>query len=120
QPHVREGLQDLHGGMAAVDGVEVNARRASLQQTYALGDRVLDAQLQDCGGVVPPAVQFLGQFEWQRSPASNGHPLDRRCVDNRHDAGYDCLPDPASPGPLDELEITPVVEEQLRDQKVDT
>jgi hypothetical protein len=104
--------------LRAVQRVEVDARRAALQQILALRRGVADADLVHRGGVPLDGLQLGEQVLGDAVAVERGHALDPLHVGDGHDAGDDRHPDAHLAGALHVAEVVGVVEEELGHQEL--
>jgi hypothetical protein len=109
--------QNFARGGASVQRIKMQPRDARLQQLYALRCCVGDAKLQHRFRAVSLVVQLSGQAVGQGSAARYREAFHLARVGNRHDSRDDGHRYAFGAGIFHELEVAPVVEEQLRDDE---
>ncbi|OMP13258.1 hypothetical protein COLO4_01993, partial [Corchorus olitorius] len=115
-----QSLPDRPRGAGGVERVEVQARRAALQQAVAHGRHHVQAERANRFTIVAKAFEALGDPARHFRTAHLGKAHQLRRIRDRHDAGHDghfhaelaCI--------VDELEVRVGVEEVLRDGGVRT
>src|SRR6185295_17816484 len=81
---------------------------------------VRDAQLHNSLRFVTAAVEFFGQIERNGGSARDRESFHLGGIGNGHDAGDNRHGDAYLARVLDEIEVAPVIEEELRDHKIQT
>ena len=108
---------DLPRGPGEVEGVEVQARRAPVEQGLAQLGGDLDADLPHLIGIVD-AVEAGDHLGRHFAPRQFGHACDRVEVGDRHDPGDHRLVDAQGGQLVDHAQVVVEAEEELRDAEV--
>src|SRR5262245_31060936 len=112
-------LEDRARRRRLVEGVEVDAGRASPQELRALPRAILDAEGHPGDGVVACSLEGGRELGRHRVARQLRDALDLPRVGDRHDAGHEGHGDARTPRPLDEAEVELVVVEELGDDDVE-
>ena len=112
-------LENGEHGFVLIEGVEVKARRPTLNQFPSKQGRVLDTDF---------ALTYFGRFDLkldrqlgrQLLTGQREYASQSGWARDGHDPGQDGELDSGLPGALDEAEVEVCVEEQLRDREIRT
>ena len=110
--------EDGPGCLGTVECVEVNPWSPLLQQTAALGSRILDATTFDLGAAGLHRLDFLEERSGYLGAAHLGDTLDLGNTEDGHDARDDWHLDPCFAAAFNEIEIVGIVKEELCDEKL--
>src|SRR6266581_33553 len=109
--------QDLHRRAGAVEGVEVQAGHAGLEQLDALLDAVTHSQ-RPHGVVVRSLLDRASEVRGERGAGHGRHECERAPAGHWHEPGHDRDGDAGPLRSTHEVEVEPVVEEELRYEEV--
>ena len=93
-------------------------RGAAVEERLAELRGLLDADAAHRGGIVADRLELLGEPRRKLRTLHLGHALHQAKARDRHDPGDHGLVDPERMEALDEVEVVPGVEEELRDREV--
>lgn len=113
-PNEPEPLADFAGGCGLIEGVEVDAGDAVVEEVGALFGRIMEADLADGGGRFARALEGFEEFGGEAAAAGEfRHALHRREARDRHDSRDDRCFDSGDGTAFAEVVEVMVVEEKL-------